>query len=277
MSVIESEGLLSELRLCVKNYWIELQGCDDRVSYIELSEKHKETADLFHKLQAQSEVEIFYWSYCSSEIYSKCIDDRAEQFKIKFPASKKIDFLKEEYDILNQKYQFGRLRWYDDLIDPSTELDDHWQPEDFIDEMELSQPDNWSDLEFLDQDKIKNLVFSERSKREFIENEIKEIIGTESLTQLVDLNEGSKILRITYLMELGIIKFLKKKYNIQDKNKIAIIVSALCDMQVTTAQPYINALMNEDVSNKNYPLKPHLVEKVSKKLSESGIDLIEEN
>lgn len=159
--------LLKNLSKSIKSYYSDKEKIPadlwDETYQFALNEAHHETVELFNELSARSVQEIFYWEFCDFELYRKCFDERLEEFKNKHPSARSIDFLHSELKSLESRYQNGYLAWIDEEI--LEVYDGLFNPPFFL-------PRYGSDLDFLGLDKVADLRFAEKAKRDFIEDEI---------------------------------------------------------------------------------------------------------
>ena len=68
----------------------------------------------------------------------------------------------------------------------------------------------------------------------------------------IDLSETKDINKIRYLIELGVLEFIKTKAIAHSHNSIASLISGITGIKQTTVQPYINAYFTD--TKKNNPL-----------------------
>ncbi|MEQ8553413.1 MAG: hypothetical protein RIC06_22445 [Cyclobacteriaceae bacterium] len=64
---------------------------------------------------------------------------------------------------------------------------------------------------------------------------------------------SSSVFKIYLLERLGILNFLSDKFNNISNNQIARLVSEFTGIPRPTSQPIVNAIISENVSNKNHP------------------------
>ena len=91
-----------------------------------------------------------------------------------------------------------------------------------------------------------------------------------NLTQnSINLSEAKDVNKIRYLIELGVLDFLKTKAIVHSNNALASAVSGITGIKQTTAQPYINAYFTDTV--KNNPLSnTKEMEKIKHTLNKLG-------
>ena len=65
----------------------------------------------------------------------------------------------------------------------------------------------------------------------------------------IDLSESKGIDKIRYLIELGVLDFLKTKAIVHSNNALASAVSGITGVKQTTVQPYINAYFTDTFKN----------------------------
>jgi hypothetical protein len=94
-----------------------------------------------------------------------------------------------------------------------------------------------------------------------------EIIDTSKDLPEIDLTTQKEQIRILY--ELGIIEHLQNKYKNSLKgsiNQTANLISKFLKLERSSVQPTLNALLNDDAKNKNYPKMTQSVKSIIDKL-----------
>jgi hypothetical protein len=111
----------------------------------------------------------------------------------------------------------------------------------------------------LHQEGLADLLLVWHEFKEWYQIEIlNENINLESTIDLnlpeIELKTQKEQIRLLY--ELGVIEFLQKKYPATLKgnnNQIAHLIAQILKFEKTSIQPTVNALLNDNATNKNYP------------------------
>lgn len=197
--------------------------------------------DLYLLIKFSSENNIFF-DRCSDVVYLNTFENRFNEYKTKYFNENLKNFF--EHEIANNNCLY---------------------------ELEYSFMFN--------KENKKILSIFNQNKREYWKKltqkdnkEIEEIIN-------YDLSDNSATEKIIYLQKLGVIDFLrtKKPFN-TSINSLATILSAVTGTKNTTIQPMLNAMLGNNVEQKNNPLKSQKpLNKVNNQLIQIGFNLNETN
>lgn len=95
---------------------------------------------------------------------------------------------------------------------------------------------------------------------------------------LLDFSDNSKVEKIVFLYELGILDYLQKKMIDElhgfSANKLAEIISTFTGIEQKTAQSYLNPMFTKDAIQKNNPLTKINLEKVNNKMKDIGFNTL---
>lgn len=125
-------------------------------------------------------------------------------------------------------------------------------------------------------DDIYNSVFGKGEIESIIDGIQKEVIRIRDVNKLVEVDEqinSKSINRMAWVIQLGILDFLKEKLNTENEAKLGEIIAEFTGVKSDTARKNINSYMSGPL-NKNYPLKEGKIKKINAKLINHDLDPI---
>ena len=200
----------------------------------------------FYKVFQNSHENELYYMWCSFKAYLANFDLRNKLYSDNFIGTEKLDFIKFEYGEVLCAYNYLELNPF---IDHRNLL--------IIEKSKNQKLEYLNEILAYENLEAKVIANSLKSYQpiiiDFIEKDPKE--STE-LLNINDLSYSSPTEKIIYLQKLGIIDFLITKQPFSTSiNSLATILSSLTGEKSSTLQPMLNAMLSNNVSDKNNPLK----------------------
>lgn len=231
------------------------------------SDEAKDFNSKFLELYSQSIDEKYFWQYCTLNTYEFVYQNRLNEFLNNNPDGNETNFIeKEKIFMFGHKlhWQLREHKFYRFDIEPNknrtTEIELDFIDSEIRDKINYTQEKK---LQFLDQKLNLPKVATELQLKQ--EPEI-----------FLDYSNNSKVERIVFLHELGILDFLqekmKKELHYFSPNKLAEIISTFTDIQQRTVQPMLHPIFEKGVNQKNNPLTENNLIKVKNKLKDIGFN-----
>lgn len=237
----------------------------------ELKRDEKMLHESFQDLVYDDTVEKRFWDYCSLNTYKDYFQNRLDEFKEENPEATQEIFCALELKRLKNKIQKDQIGFETEIehFDKTTGNSMgyptiHVFPEGYVYLTEYQEENFKVYIEFKIFKLANQIDIIEKRKVEYLESLIQSKSSTEVIddnSQFADINLAKAKEKIRLLYELKIIdnlfidfdKNFGSKNSPKSTNSMALLLSKLIDVPKTTIQPYLSALLTENVRNGKFP------------------------
>lgn len=233
--------------------------------------------DCFYLLQEQSIKDNFFWKYCPFKVYKSTFSNRLKDFSKKaFSDAVLLDFACSEISKICELDEFHKTYMFESFLSYKNYY--HRSISNSIETNRMSPAFTPYFVQFYLKPELE---VSQRKKIDYlidlVSNEGKTEIIPSEIEPIIDYSDNSLAEKITFLYELGILDFLRKKQPFNTStNKLASVISSFTGEKQTSIQPALNTIYGKRIVQKNNPLTPNNLQIVRSKLIQLGYQVDKE-